>query len=146
MQIPQTLCTRGCCWIGVQPLVLAMRNKFGIMQTKNGICAAHLCRLTCMQRVSQRCTGRVKAFPLLNWINPICMPFPGCIVPHWSHGLLPFTYPREQTGEDSVQRTCLDRVWAQHGPSCYSLNRRQPLRDQSSITGADVTLLVALAH
>lgn len=95
MQIPQTVHTRGCCWIGVQPLALTMHNKFGIMQRKNGICADHLCRLTCMQRVSQRCTGHVKAFHLLNWINPICMPFPGCIVLHWFHGLLPFTYPRE---------------------------------------------------
>lgn len=32
MQIPQTVRTRGCCCIGVQPLALAMHNKFGIMQ------------------------------------------------------------------------------------------------------------------
>lgn len=62
MQILQTLCTQGCCWIGGQPLVLAMRNKYGIMQTKDGICGGHLCRLMCMQRVRQRCKGHVKPF------------------------------------------------------------------------------------
>lgn len=62
MQILQTLCTQGCCWIGVQPLMLAMHNKYGIMQTKNGLCDGRLCRLTCMQCVSQRCKGHVKSF------------------------------------------------------------------------------------
>lgn len=62
MQILQTLCTQGCCRIGVQPLVLAMHNKYGIMQTKNRICDGHLCRLTCMQCVSQRSTDHVKPF------------------------------------------------------------------------------------
>lgn len=41
---------------------------------------------------------------------------------------------------------CLDRVWKQQSPSCYSNNRRQRLRDQSSIASTDVMLLVAFTH
>lgn len=62
MQILQTLCTQGCCWLGLQPLAPAMHDKYGIMQTKNGIRGGRLCGLTCVQRVSQRCTGRVEPF------------------------------------------------------------------------------------
>lgn len=69
MQIPQTLCTRGCCWIGVQPLVPAVHNKFGIMQTKNGSYGGRLCGLTRTPRVSQRRAGR--ATPLVHWAGLI---------------------------------------------------------------------------
>lgn len=62
------------------------------------------------------------------------------------HWLIPLTYQREQNGEECLTYARLDRVWKQQSPSCYSNNRRQRLRDQSSITSTDVMLLVAFTH
>lgn len=41
---------------------------------------------------------------------------------------------------------CLDYVWKQQSPFCYSCSRRQRMRDQSSIPSTDVMLLVAFTH
>lgn len=41
---------------------------------------------------------------------------------------------------------CLDHVRKQQSPTCYSNNRRQRLKDQSSIASTDVMLLVAFTH
>lgn len=133
MQMPQTLCARGCCWI-----VGAAARASHAQQIWNYANEEWDPRRPFVQaNVHATCDSTVhgprKAFHLLNRINPICMPFPGCIVPHWFHGLLPFTYPGGETGGDGVL-TASGRSTA------------QPVTDQSSVTGADVTLLVALAH
>lgn len=155
MQIPQTLCTRGCCRYGCSLAFYSGTTNLELCKWKDEISITHLCRLTCRQDVSQHvgpCKGHFSYLPcseithLCNWINYNSIPCPDWTVLNHFDWSIRFTQPREGSGEDSVRHVRLDRVWKQHSPSCYSNNRRQRLRDQSSSASTDAMLLVAFTH
>lgn len=74
------------------------------------------------------------------------------ITPYRVHSVEPLPLvPSFYVTKSKMERTvfnirCLDHVWKQQSPSCYSNNRGQRLRDQSSIAGPDAMLLVAFTH
>lgn len=74
-------------------------------------------------------------------INPYCVRSLFSLV----HSFLGKQESTKRRGQISTY-VCLDYVWKQQSPFCYSCSRRQRMRDQSSIPSTDVMLLVAFTH
>lgn len=102
MQMPQTLCARGCCWIVGAAARASHAQQIWNYANEEWDPRRPFVRANARATCDSTLHGPREAFRLLNWMNPICMTFPGCIVPHRFHWLPPFTYPGGETGGDGV--------------------------------------------